>query len=88
MFLTFIQDDLVSKNFDVKFSIREEAIQDVSTGLASGLDIQRANSNDTQRGRLCYKAVRRLDNDSELKLANLRLSPCGGAFDHYSDYGY
>lgn len=45
--LTLIQDDLISENFHVKFSIRKETVQDVSAGLASGLNIQRADTNDT-----------------------------------------
>lgn len=55
---TFIQDNLVSKDFDVKFSIRKKTIQNVSTGFASGLDIESADTNDTQRGRSCCTVVR------------------------------
>lgn len=36
---TFVEDDFVAKDLDVEFPVCKKTIQDVSTGLASGLYI-------------------------------------------------
>lgn len=39
LFHTFIENDFVAKDFDVEFPVCKKTVQDVSTGLASGLYI-------------------------------------------------
>lgn len=60
-FHTFIQDDLVSEDFHIEFSIRKEPVQNIPAGLASGLNIQSADTNDAQRGRLRCNIGQRSD---------------------------
>ena len=45
--LTFIEDDLIAEDDHIEFSIGDQPVQNISTGLASSLDIESANANDT-----------------------------------------
>ena len=55
--LTLVEDNLVSKDDNIKLPILNKAVKDIPAGLAPRLGVQRTNANDTVRRRLHCDAL-------------------------------
>lgn len=54
IFNLFIEDNFVAKDNNIKLAVGYEAIENISARLASSLDVQGANTNDTPGSWFCY----------------------------------